>query len=92
VRTAARLVTSKQYGCDISQALESKAEIMIAATSSRHDMVAAMPKLRAFATPQSCFISIKVVAVGQQTRTNVDCINTEFAGFLVLVGFAWRKK
>jgi hypothetical protein len=47
---------------------------------------------KSFATPQSCFISIKVVAVGQQTRTNVDCINTEFAGFLALVGFAWRKK
>jgi hypothetical protein len=47
---------------------------------------------KSFATPQSCFISIKVVAVGQQTRTNVDCINREFAGFLALGGFAWRKK
>jgi hypothetical protein len=47
---------------------------------------------KSFATPQSCFISIKVVAVGQRTRTNVDCIDTEFAGFLALVGFAWRKK
>jgi hypothetical protein len=27
---------------------------------------------KSFATPQSCFISIKVVAVGQRTRTNVD--------------------
>ena len=35
---------------------------------------------------------IKVVAVGQRTRTNVDCINTEFAGFLALVGFCRRKK
>jgi hypothetical protein len=61
------------------------------ATSSRYDMVAAMPKLRAFATPQSYFISIKVVAVGQRTRTNVDCINTEFAGFLALGGFAGEK-
>ena len=47
---------------------------------------------KSFATPQSCFISIKVVAVGQQTRTNVDCINREFVGFLALGGFAWRKK
>jgi hypothetical protein len=47
---------------------------------------------KSFATSQSCFISIKVVAVGQQTGTNVDCINTEFVGFLALVGFAWRKK
>jgi hypothetical protein len=43
---------------------------------------------KSFATPQSCFISIKVVAVGQQTGTNVDCINTDFVGFLALVGFA----
>jgi hypothetical protein len=47
---------------------------------------------KSFATPQSCFMSIKVVAVGQRTRTNVECINTEFAGFLALVGFGWRKK
>jgi len=46
---------------------------------------------KSFATPQSCFISIKVVAVGQQTGTNVDCINTEFVGFLALVGFAGEK-
>jgi hypothetical protein len=46
---------------------------------------------KSFATPQSCFISIKVVAVGQRTRTNVDCINTEFAGFLALVGLAGEK-
>jgi hypothetical protein len=46
---------------------------------------------KSFATPQSCLISIKVVAVGQRTRTNVDCINTEFAGCLALVGFAGEK-
>jgi hypothetical protein len=33
----------------------------------------------------------RFVAVGQRTRTNVDCINTEFAGFLALVGFAGQK-
>jgi len=37
------------------------------------------------------FFCRKVVSVGQRTRTNVDCINTEFAGFLALVAFAGEK-